>query len=91
MPERTKATIEEDLKDFQKNHSPWVAVVVGVGTGVVPGILAASRNLEIFAGTVAAVTVTTIVHLDSSRRKLASLQEELKRIETKPKSSNNGK
>lgn len=91
MSERTRATIGEDLEKFQENHSPWVAVVVGAGMGVFPGILAASHNLELFVGSTVAVTVMTAIHLDSSRRTLASLHEELKSIGVKPMSSDNGK
>lgn len=84
MSERTKAIIEEDLENFQKKHSPLVAVFAGVGfgMGVLPGILAAAagHGLEPVVTSTAVVTSLAFIHLDSSRRTLASLREELKRI-----------
>lgn len=80
MSELTRSTIMEDLKDFQKIHSPKVAVLVGIGMRLVPGIMAASHNLKLFVGSAVATAVGTAIHLNSSRKTLASLQEELKRI-----------
>jgi uncharacterized membrane protein YjfL (UPF0719 family) len=84
MHEHTTSTAKKDLKDFQKSHSPWVAAAYGAIVGLVPPIaLAVSHDQSVFYGYLAVVTVTTAVHLESSRRKLASLQEELKRVKTK--------